>query len=679
MKKPIKNNKKEQVLEALIGFSGANAIQKSYFPQLQKKIQEIEREKAKYYSLFNNTSDAIFITDNEGNILETNPMASKQFHYTAEELLKMTIWVTIHIDDRTRIQSLYSQSGISGIEIKQITREDQLIYTKISLQKFYYDQHPAFLVVCHDITESKHEEIQLKDLHNFYARVIENSKNIPYRLYFGSETYEYIGDGFFELFGFKNSEISRKRTELLSTIKEAKLLDTDEKIELKSYDSKLISGEVSSFRAEYKIKTTDGETRYLFDTSLPIVDSKSGQIIGSQGIIKDITQRKLNEISIQKSNDYIQSIINSIQSAIIAINEQCLITHWNKEAEKYFLPNNGPIQSNNIFATCSLVWGSREQVVQSMINNVPVENIHLEDQDNHESAYELSIYPLISKDFKGAVLRIDDITEKTNLEKLLIQSEKMMSLGGLAAGMAHEINNPLAGMMQNAEVIFNRLTKPLPKNLEAARECNIDFSALQMFLEKGHIIRQIDLIKSSGERASIIIKNMLSFARKSESKYAPVDLAELLENTIELAENDYDMKKNYDFRKIQLIRHYQNNLPQYNCERSKIQQVFLNILKNGAEAMAGKTKIDGYKPEFVLSIKYINNKFIIAIEDNGPGIPEPDMKHVFEPFFTTKDVDSGTGLGLSVSYFIITENHRGNIEVRSKYGQWTRFTITLPQ
>ena len=110
-----------------------------------------------------------------------------------------------------------------------------------------------------------------------------------------------------------------------------------------------------------------------------------------------------------------------------------------------------------------------------------------------------------------------------------------------------------------------------------------------------------------------------------------------------------------------------------------MQQVFLNILKNGAEAMSEKNIIEGYQPSFKLSIKFSENKFIVEIEDNGPGIQEHIRKRIFEPFFTTKDVDNGTGLGLSVSYFIITKNHNGDMEVSSKEGEWTKFTLTLPQ
>ncbi|MBN2282106.1 MAG: PAS domain S-box protein [Candidatus Marinimicrobia bacterium] len=378
--------------------------------------------------------------------------------------------------------------------------------------------------------------------------------------------------------------------------------------------------------------------------------------------------------------NYMSNIINSMPSVLIGVDTKLIVTQWNKKAWEYYEIETQQAIGRNLIDIVPALRDEKEKMLESIRDRKIKTNNKRSVFKKNELYYEsITIFPLEENGIQGAVIRIDNITENVKMEELLIQSEKMLSVGGLAAGMAHEINNPLAGMMQNADVIYNRLTKPLPKNLETAQECGINFNALMNFLVKRNITKQLELIKSSGERASAIVKNMLSFARKSESKLAPSDLTELLDNTVELAENDYDIKKKYDFRKIKIQRHYQENLPKFSCERGKIQQVFLNILKNGAEAMVEKINIEGYQPEFKFSIYTKDKKFVIEIEDNGPGIPEHIRKRVFEPFFTTKDVDNGTGLGLSVSYFIITENHDGEMEVHSKHGEWTRFIITLPQ
>jgi len=248
----------------------------------------------------------------------------------------------------------------------------------------------------------------------------------------------------------------------------------------------------------------------------------------------------------------------------------------------------------------------------------------------------------------------------------------------LAAGMAHEINNPLAGMMQTAGNISNRLTDVnLPANQHAAEEVGVSMTAIRAFMESRGILRMIKTINESGIRVAEIVDNMLSFARKNDAGISSHDIAALLEQTLELAATDYGLKKQYDFKTIEIVTEYEENLPYAPCEAGKIQQVFLNILRNGAQAMqdAGTEK-----PAFVLRTRFDKERGLVCAEmaDNGPGMEEAIRKRVFEPFFTTKPVRVGTGLGLSVSYFIITENHGGTMDVRSEPGKGATFIIHLP-
>lgn len=273
------------------------------------------------------------------------------------------------------------------------------------------------------------------------------------------------------------------------------------------------------------------------------------------------------------------------------------------------------------------------------------------------------------------MIRLDDVTERVHMEEILIQSEKMLSVGGLAAGMAHEINNPLAGMIQNAQVLRDCLSPGLERNVRVAVECGTTIEAINQYAEKREIPSMLNSIIGAGRRAAEIVENMLTFSRKSESKFAPHSLAELCDKTIQLAESDYDLKKKYDFRQIAIMREYQPDVPDILCEGTKIQQVLLNLLKNSAQAMAG---MKDRAPQITLRIWKEMEMACVEIEDNGPGMDETMRKRVFEPFFTTKEVGEGTGLGLSISYFIITENHGGTIGVQSTPGHGVKFTIRLP-
>ncbi len=195
-----------------------------------------------------------------------------------------------------------------------------------------------------------------------------------------------------------------------------------------------------------------------------------------------------------------------------------------------------------------------------------------------------TIFPLVNNGVEGVVIRIDDVTEKVRMEEMVIQSEKMLSVGGLAAGMAHEINNPLAGMMQNASVLAERLTNlEIPANQRAAEGTSLE--GIRDFMEARGIIRILERIHESGHRAAEIVTNMLNFAHKGDATFSECNMCDLFDQIVVLAGSDYDLKKNFDFRQIEIVREYEENLPLVTCESGKIQQVLLNILRNGAEAM----------------------------------------------------------------------------------------------
>ncbi len=185
--------------------------------------------------------------------------------------------------------------------------------------------------------------------------------------------------------------------------------------------------------------------------------------------------------------------------------------------------------------------------------------------------------------FRGVML---DITQRKKTEELMIQTEKMISVGGLAAGMAHEINNPLAGIIQTAQVIHNRLTKPIPANERLAKELGTSMEVITDFMENRKIIYYLESIQRAGKQAAKIIENMLSFARKSDSKKQESRIDEILDTAIELAQNDYDLKKKYDFKDIEILKEYNPDTPPVFCEKSKIQQVMFNLLKNASQAMS---------------------------------------------------------------------------------------------
>ncbi|MBP7734336.1 MAG: PAS domain S-box protein [Spirochaetes bacterium] len=276
-----------------------------------------------------------------------------------------------------------------------------------------------------------------------------------------------------------------------------------------------------------------------------------------------------------------------------------------------------------------------------------------------------------------SVIMINDLTDKKIHQEMLIQTEKMTSLGGLAAGMAHEINNPLGIVLQGVQATLNRLSPAVARNREEAERSGTTLDAVLDYLTNRDVMEYLDGIRDAAQRAAKIVSNMLQFSRRSESVIAPMDINQLIDRTIEIASSDYDLKKNYDFKRVRIVRDYDPSLGPVPCSETGIEQVILNLLKNSSQAMMSM-KGEDFHPAITIRTLKQEPWVVITISDNGPGMNAEIRRHIFEPFYTTKGIGMGTGLGLSVSYYIITKTHDGTIDVTSKPGEGAVFTIKLP-
>jgi PAS domain S-box-containing protein len=404
-----------------------------------------------------------------------------------------------------------------------------------------------------------------------------------------------------------------------------------------------------------------------------------GAITGVLAIGRDITERKRADEELQRLRNYLSNIINSMPSVLVGVDTDGKVTQWNRKAEEVTGVSFKKAQFQPLVDVFPRLTDQMDRIKTAIQERRVLTDLKVPRKYRDETRYEdVTIYPLEANGAEGAVIRVDDVTERVRLEELMIHNEKMLSVGGLAAGMAHEINNPLAGILQSASVLENRLTGDLPANHEAAEAAGTSMAAINRYLKLRKLQGMLENILTSGSMAATIVKNMLSFARKSENINSSHDLGRLLDQTLDLLKTDYDMKKQYDFKQIAIIRQYEANAGPVPCEDSKIQQVFMNILKNGAEAMAG-VKHAQDRPAFVLRIRDDGDWVRVEIEDNGPGMDAKTRRRIFEPFFTTKPIGKGTGLGLSVSYFIVTEGHGGEMDAHVAEGGGTCFVIRLPK
>ncbi|MBN2655535.1 MAG: HAMP domain-containing histidine kinase [Spirochaetales bacterium] len=258
-----------------------------------------------------------------------------------------------------------------------------------------------------------------------------------------------------------------------------------------------------------------------------------------------------------------------------------------------------------------------------------------------------------------------EISEVKKMEDAMIQSEKMLSISHLATGMANQINNPLAGIVQNAQIIRNRLTETGTSNRKAADEVGVALEKIIEYTEKREIVRILNSIVQSGKNASEIIDNMLAFSREGSSVMERKDPAALLDATIDL------LKQDSRFSSVEVRREFGDALP-VRCDSQKIKHAFFHILSNAMEAATEP----GIEPIAEIQMKNLGKSLEISISDRGEGMSDKVKARIYDPFFTTKT--GAKGMGLTIANFIISEIHKGSLSVISRPGQGCRVIVTLP-
>jgi two-component system NtrC family sensor kinase len=255
---------------------------------------------------------------------------------------------------------------------------------------------------------------------------------------------------------------------------------------------------------------------------------------------------------------------------------------------------------------------------------------------------ELVSFPTTYEGQPAIQTHVRDITHKKHLEDQLARTEKLAALGQLAAGVAHEINNPLGGILVYSYLLLEDLAPEQPERT------------------------QVEKIVREATRCKEIVQGLLEFSRHMPSKMVPLNINAVLEEALSL------MSDHLLFQNIDLAREFQADLPPVLGDKNKLEQVFINLLMNCGESMGGEGLLT-----VATSWGADSEMLQVRVRDSGPGIPESHLSRLFDPFFTTKEVGKGVGLGLSISYGII-QKHRGRVSVESTGPQGTTFLVELP-
>ncbi len=427
----------------------------------------------------------------------------------------------------------------------------------------------------------------------------------------------------------------------------------------------------------------DGTPRTI-DFSLRPMTDQAGRVRYLIPEGRDISERKQTENALKASEEKYRLLFQSAPVGIFQSLPDGRLVNTNRAFAQMFGYASPEEMMKQVCDISAQIFGdssSKIAILEQLTTHdaLATEEIQLLRTDG--AHFWGALYMRAIGDDQGSVQLLEgflvDITGRKLTQELMIQNEKMAMVAGLAAGIAHEINNPLGIIVQDLQLLERRLNPAFPINQEAADAAGINLDALAQYLKQREIYIFIANMREAGRRASTIVKGMLQFGRIGNEGKQPADLNKLCDQAITLAGTDYDLKKSYDFKNITLVRDYCSTLPLVPVVVSELEQVLINLLKNAAQALFMKKQGD-LSTTITVRTSSNNSSAEISISDNGPGIPEQIRSRIFEPFFTTKEVGAGTGLGLAVSYMIVTERHGGTMQVACPDTGGTCFTIRLP-
>lgn len=395
-------------------------------------------------------------------------------------------------------------------------------------------------------------------------------------------------------------------------------------------------------------RPTDGALLSSEDTDLLRAISGYVAVAIENALLLEEQAQRAKELA--RLKDFNENIIESINVGVMVINLAGRITNWNGALEDiYGLRREQTIghritevfQSEMLRALRELMARSEWQSGQTG-EPVYVYKFRTHSSDGRDLILNISLAPLHSKtsEIEGTLVAIEDVTERIHLEEQLQQTDKLSSIGLLAAGVAHEVNTPLTGISSYSQMLMQQIPDTDPRH---------------QLLEK--IYRQTS-------RASSIVNNLLNFSRVSDARLTPVDLNRVIDDTIQLLEAQL---RNTE---IEVVRNYTPELPLAPGNAAKLQQVFMNLILNARDAMSLGGRLE-------IATDVNDDSISITFSDTGSGIEPEHLAKIYDPFFTTKQIGKGTGLGLAVSYGII-QDHGGHIAVESRPGEGTVFQITLP-
>lgn len=593
--------------------------------------------------------DGILVFDEDSRIEFANQKAAEILGLPKEEILGKEFFSLIGKKDEEFLEEMVIRG--EGLGQKVCTEmviqnlQGQLMETEICIAPTRSEEgRIKTYAYLRDITERKRFERELRESEEKYRNLFER---VQHGLFISTREGRFLdcNQALVEMAGYESKEEFLK-------------IDIPKDLYVNKEDRKKFQtliekqGFVKDLEVEFKKK--NGERITVLLTAHAKKDEK-GEIIGYEGLNIDISQRKRMERELREANEFLMNLIESSVDGIIAADMKGNIIIFNKGAEiltGYKAEEViGKIHITQIYPT-----GIAKEVMRRLrspefggVGKLLPTQFNVVNRFGEEIPIQLSaslIYDAAGKEIASVGIftdlrpRIKMEQEIREIQQALLQSEKLAAMGRLTSQIAHELNNPIYGIMNTLELLKTEIPP------ESKRR------------------RILELSLSETHRLAEMLRNMLSFSKPEEEQRRPVNLNELIEGILLIVD------KQMQEANIKIKTYLDPKIPEIMASTNQMRQVMLNMIKNAKEAMPkGGT--------LMIATGRDKDRVLIHIRDTGVGIPEENKSKIFEAFFTTKQKVKGVGLGLSVCYGIV-KDHGGEIKVESEEGKGTTFTISLP-
>jgi PAS domain S-box-containing protein len=589
-------------------------------------------------SVIEKMEDGVLVVDSQHRIIDVNPAASRMLDLgstpvvglSIQNLTELAPWLSRALEREWSVPAAYAR-----------TDKGRFIESSISFVSGSSDQVVSRIIILRDVTEQKIAWDAVYASEEKFRSLVENLSEMVFMLDESGKIL-YISPNIESIGGYRADELTgRPYIELVHP--------EDRQSQIEEFQ-KALAGRAEA--TEFRLITSHGSIIWVRTRARPVI--REGKPAGIQGVLADITEKKKIEQELFQSQQHFFALFNSVSVSILIHDMETIeIVEANQRAlESYgaisvedlnrcLIRGSAPYSKEN-----AMEWFAR--TIQAGPQRFEWKSINCRGEEFWE---DVTLQVISLRGIHRIMATSIDITRRKLMEEAqealrqkAEMSSRLATVGEMAAGIAHEINNPLTSVIGFSELLSREELPP-----EASRH--------------------IAYITEGAQRVKDIVRRMLTFARQSEMCKTRIDIHQLIDNTLEL--RSYVLQT----ANIGVVRQYGSSLPWVTVDASQIQQVLMNLIVNAEYAM--KTTPE----KGILTITTAFNQDLrvisITISDNGPGILEQHLKKVFNPFFTTKEPGEGTGLGLSVSRAIVLE-HQGEIEVASNQGSGARFTIRLP-